>query len=216
MNIEQKSDSLYCPDYGERRGLWSKHEHELMFNFMVDKKAEVMSHIDVTISSIQRFNKSQFFVDMAKYIRTKTDKQCKSRYQKKERVLLEALDIPNNILENYFRSRVAKFRVVKHIQKDVSQTKFTQPESLEIGEKYFSPINSYNELRRVITIEVLPKIKNPQLKLKMKAFMERLPCDKDPIADQSVSHTSTFNQEYLKRRITIKKDNGEGFAHFFK
>ena len=52
-----------------------------------------------------RCNKRLFFIDMAAFVKTKNDRQCKSRYQKKESQLLRELDFCPALVAQYVASK---------------------------------------------------------------------------------------------------------------
>ena len=205
MKTKTSTYPFRCPGHGVRLSLWSQHEHETMFQFLVDKKDELIDHINAVISSPLRYNKSHFFVGMASYVRTKNEKQCKSRYQKKEKVLLEALDIPAETLRAYYSARKLKHKLVKSGKTTMQMTKSTETVSRRPKDINYRPINTYFELRTALEQEIMPRIKNEVIRKQMQKFIDSLPTDGGAVGVLPSLNMSSISQILPRQGIQIKK-----------
>ena len=72
-----------------------------MFKYILKNKEIIVENLRANLEFGRKVNKSRFFIGMAEYIGSKTVNQCKSRYQKKEISMLEAIKVPVDILGRY-------------------------------------------------------------------------------------------------------------------
>lgn len=114
INIKDVSTTK-VPQFGIRTRKWTAEEHDLMCRFIKMNKFLLIAQMKQYVRSRMKINKYRFFIEMAEFIGTKTESQCKSRYQKKERTMLEALSIPSGLIDMYMRTRLLKPSVTKHI-----------------------------------------------------------------------------------------------------
>lgn len=110
LTMEYKKEKRVCvpPKLGQRVSKWSEQEHLKMFKYLFTHRRELIDHISKNLHSSNRRNKARFFIDMSDFIGTKTESQCKSRFQKKEFAMLEALKVPNSLLSVYMRAKASK------------------------------------------------------------------------------------------------------------
>lgn len=201
---------MKCPVMGVRQSLWSEKEHELMFRYLGERKDDLMNHIYAVISSDQRYNKSHFFIEMSKYIKTKSDVQCKSRYQKKEGILLEALKIPQDVLKDYNEARKMKVNLAKSGQRASTMTRTTQEGSKKPMESNIQTISSYSGLKKAMREELIPKIANIELKNQMIRFIDHLPHDGDHFVEISSFNVNSMSFIKPKTNKHIKKKKFSG------
>ena len=108
MSHDSSTHNIAVIELPPPQNVWTKEEHTQMLLFMDQNRTLLEENIRRNIERCGRSNKAQFFVRMASVIGTKTDKQCKSRYQKKERVLLTELDFEPQLVDTYMRSKREK------------------------------------------------------------------------------------------------------------
>lgn len=106
------------PPLIKRKRIWTFFENQMMLAFLHSKRQEIEDHITENISSERRTNKNMFFKQMSEYIKTKSDLQCKSRYQKVETNILYLVGIDERIVHKYLELK-AKKRTKKKISKKI-------------------------------------------------------------------------------------------------
>lgn len=155
---------------------------------MTTQRDSIVSHIIINIKKHTRTNKSHFFVHMSRFIGTKTDKQCKSRYQKKESQLLIEINVPVAVVENYLQTKQVKIDT-KVAKKRVSmQSTETYNSIIKQNEPSFTFINSFSELKAVIANDFMPRVQNEVIKAHLENLLHTLPFD-----DLSIVHLPAVN-----------------------
>ncbi len=174
---ERSSNKIKTP---EDRRFWSKEEHSLMVEFLNGKRDEMIKHINDNLANDQRKNKSQFFIEMARHIGTKDKSQCKSRFQKRETELINMLELPKNLLKAYFADKEKKKRAYtdkrnkerrergEPVKDDSNKVINTEPETL---------IQNYDDLKKALSIRIMPKIAGDNMRDIMLEFISKLPVD---------------------------------------
>lgn len=157
------------------KNIWSQEEQHKMLLFIDENREELSANIRANIDSTTRINKSQFFIKMSKFIGTKSDIQCKSRYQKKERALLEAANFPTNLIDEYMSIKKGKSNC-KNLKKRTSTVSTNATNSMVKQEEMsFIGINTFHDLKTVIINDCMPKIQNDTVKNHLEAFVCSLP-----------------------------------------
>ena len=176
MRFKSRSDKLSAPVISQRHGKWLPEEHERMFAFLKDHRDDLVDYLEVNLEGSVKRNKRQFFTKMAAFIKTKTDKQCKSRYQKQELALLRALDIPQDLLASFQQKR-SKESVPRPKKKRASlQTTEEDANSIKspVVEKSAISIHTYDDLKTTLSVNFLPRIQNDVIRLQMERFLRGL------------------------------------------
>lgn len=172
-----------APEFGRRQRKWTEGEHERMFDFLRKHRREIIKQLESCIKGVKT-NKRQFFTAMAAFLESKDEKQCKSRYQKKEPELLKALKVPHNLLE-------ACDKHEKPITKPVKDKKPVQKEAplassrLEKtkGEISSLSIRTFQDLKSSLNNWFIPRIRNESIRTQMERFLVALPTESDPKID---------------------------------
>lgn len=184
------------------KGIWSKEEHTLMLEFLNQHKDRIEEHVLSFITSKHRCNKPNFFQAMAMHVKTKTVSQCKSRYQKKELEMLTLLGLPYSTIRSYFMHKKLKNPFVKVIKSGSQKMKV---KSRYIGfEKLQSireVIESADDLRRVISKDIMPRVLNTVVKDEIQMFIENLINDKNPEMFMSLANVNSIQKILSKHGI---------------
>lgn len=168
---------------------WTKEEHAKMLGYMEDNRKYLMDNIKRNIGKANRSNKAHFFVNMAAYIGTKSDKQCKSRYQKKESQLLKDLNFSVDLVDEYVKFKKDKSK--KQLkQRESSQStdvcnsmmKHQEPACETAVDSQQTPSNfitSFEELKAIIISEFMPRIQNEDVRVYLHRFIQSFPSDEN-------------------------------------
>lgn len=193
MKYNSEVQNISVLEISKYNSIWTQEEHTKMLQFMNEERASIINHVNINIIKDTRTNKSHFFVRMSGFIGTKTDKQCKSRYQKKESQLLRELDVPAQIVEKYLKIKRVKIDT-KAAKKRVSmQSTETCNSMVKQDETSFVSISSFSELKTIIMNEFMPRIQNEIVKAHLENFVHTLPSD-----DMSIGHFPAFNLRPMK------------------
>lgn len=222
MASSEDSTKYTLPSLGKRNRDWTLHEHALMFKFLQKRRDSLLDHFAHNLEFSQR-NKRNFFNDMACFIGTKNDKQCKSRYQKRELEFLKALKFPQSILDSLachwaLGKRPRKLRATSEPQTDAGsveeQPAKTKPpvqsvqsdnltqEHQALDELFAAPqskpvvaepIRNYDDLRRVIYTSFITRIENENIRAQMEKFLQKLPASDEFVEDVSSLHAYSIN-----------------------
>lgn len=195
-------------DVPKRKKIWDEREELAMLQFMFLKKEWLENHMSECIRKKGRKNKNNFFKQMETYIGTKTDSQCKSRFQKVEKKLLEKIGIDSTLLEQYLLSKKQR-KPLSEIQKNTNaverMSKKIKKKKVQIGALKEHKITSYIQLKTMIDKLIIPFIKDKDIQEKMMVFaleMERMK-EGDELRcflpyyekDQFNDHVKLFNDE---------------------
>ena len=163
-----------------------------MLVFMDFHRQDLIEHIKANIDKEVRTNKSLFFVNMARFIGSKTDRQCKSRYQKKEGALLKTLDFPDELIQKYISAKKEKAKSV--LSKKRTSLKSTKAcnSMVKQEEPNSNQINTFTELKALIVNDCMPKIQNVTVKTHLERFIHNMPLD-----DRLNDDLPTFNLQSL-------------------
>lgn len=153
--------------------VWTKEEHAQMLCFMDENREFLLDNIQRNIRRMTRANKAHFFVRMSTCIGTKSDKQCKSRYQKKERQLLKELDFPHELVDEYMRSKREKNR--KNAAEKSGATTDASDSMLKLTETPSDTITNFTQLRNAIISDFMPRVTNNVVLMHLKNFVQSFP-----------------------------------------
>jgi len=187
MKFKSTEKNLIAPPVGRRQGLWTSEEHEKMFKFLQMNKQNLIDHLRINLIDGTRRNKRQFFINMAEFISTKDEKQCKSRYQKQERSFLKALKLPQQLLERFEEKRKTKVETKaetkerRHLKSAQTTEDAESVDKLDDSKSQIS-IHTYDDLRASLSMNFLPRIQNEILKHQMEKFLRGL-SNEDQIPD---------------------------------
>ena len=175
MNITNKTPNPTPTNKRREKGVWTKPEHAKMIEFLHEHKDRIEENVLNIITNKYRSNKSHFFQLMADHIKTKSIKQCKSRYQKKEMEMLNTIGIPYSTIKSYFLFRKLKspFNRQKQLKAQNNDSNGQSSESNSQTSDSNS-ITDANELKRVLMSEILPRVVNPSVKGDIQIFIEHL------------------------------------------
>ena len=161
----------------KRKKIWNKDEEEAMLQFMFLMKEKLEEHMIQCINKNGRRNKSYFFKQMEKYIGTKTDSQCKSRFQKLEKRLLKKIGIEEKLMESYFKSKKQR-KPLSELRENGIKEPCKEESIKELVLKKPIPkadrINSYSQLKTMITKLIIPFIKDKDIRDRMVFFAHEL------------------------------------------
>lgn len=180
-----------------------------MFEYVRRRRDELIEHYTHNLGHNSR-NKRYFFSDMARYIRTKSDSQCKSRFQKRELEIFAALDFPPELLKSLtcnwaMARRKIKKKTNEVVTGDVSMLEELEEEQksddvpksnrdeLNAAEEIFAVpqhnlndamiIRNYEDLRRVIGDSFLYRVENPAIREQIETFLQKLPQREEFVED---------------------------------
>lgn len=172
---------MYVPEVGQRKGKWNDLEHKMMFIFIQKHKQDLVDYLKVNLQDNQRKNKRQFFNKMAAFIKTKDEKQCKSRYQKQEINLLEAANIPLNLLSTLKQRRLKGSRPSKSQKRlSIMTTEVTNSEDKPKHDRSGLSIHTYEDLKATLNNHFLPRIQNDVIKNQMERLLQVIPTETEP------------------------------------
>lgn len=171
--------------------VWTKEEHTLMLLFMEQRRDFLFENIQRNIAGISRSNKAQFFVSMSKTVGTKSDKQCKSRYQKKERQLLKEMDFPFDMVEEYIKSKMEKNKKSKK-RRDSPQSTEACVSMVKPDDPPSNSINSFEELRSILLSEFMPRVLNDVVRTHLQNFIQSFPTDETLVRQMPSLDISPF------------------------
>ena len=161
-----------------KSSLWTLEEHKKMLTFMEENYDFLIDNIKRNVNNMGRSNKAHFFVRMALHVGTKSDKQCKSRYQKKEFQMLRELNVSPSLIEAYLATKKNKNRVKKGQEKS-HQSTVACNNSLKADESLIGGISSFEELRAVIIREFMPRVKTEMVRTHLQNFLKSFPIELD-------------------------------------
>ena len=137
------------PSLIKRKRIWTFFENQMMLAFLHSKRQEIEAHITENIGSERRTNKNMFFKQMSEYIKTKSDLQCKSRYQKVETNILYLVGIDERIVRKYLELKAKKRTEKKSSKKILTNHVSNESMSTHRQSKRLSKKNkSYAEWRQ--------------------------------------------------------------------
>lgn len=122
MNLNGEPRSSKATEKPKRAGMWTQEEHNKMVTYVLVHREEIIENATFNISNKTKRNRVRFFKEMSNFIGTKNEVQCKSRFQKKELVMLEAINMPKKLLKLYIESR-ANRRVGSEINSQENEKK---------------------------------------------------------------------------------------------
>lgn len=157
---------------------WDLKEQEGMLKFMQINRSEIVEIIQSSIAQSVKLHRKSFFVRMARFIKTKNENQCKSRFQKKQPELLREIFVPEVIIERYLLLKSRKQHKCKHkTQKQLTLFNNLQPyyENENRHKNMISSINTFNELKSLFSETFMDKVDNESVKMHIKDFIEKLP-----------------------------------------
>ena len=176
MKFKRKPAKISAPMFSQRQGKWSAEEHEKMFIYVRDHRKELIDHFEANLSGGPKKNKSQFFKRMASFIETKNEKQCKSRYQKQEQVLLKALKLPEHLMSSIEkRCKPISKPCARKKQSSAQPTEDVNSVEKNNDDRSEVSIHTYQELRTTLSVNFLPRIQNDIIKHQMEKFLNNLP-----------------------------------------
>ena len=180
MRSSRRIKKLKAPATLIRQGKWSDDEHFLMFAFVKSRREEIIEYLEANFIRREKSNKRMFFSAMAASIKTKTDKQCKSRYQKQELSFMQNIDLPQHLLQHLL-TRKGKSVVSDKNSKQASRTYPTETtllQSAPIVSMYEQDsIYTFKDLRDMLFSDIVPQLQHHSLKSTMEKFIENLPGD---------------------------------------
>lgn len=183
MNYKTETRNIDVFEISNVKNIWTQEEHHKMYLYMEEHRQDIIEHIQNNIDHETRINKSNFFVQMSKFIGTKSDRQCKSRYQKKEGVLLKALELPEKLIEKYIKAKKAKAKVHNWKKRVSIQSTQVCNSIVKQDELSFASIVTFSDLKAMILNDCLPKVQNQTVKNYLEAFIHNLPLDDETIGD---------------------------------
>ena len=207
-----KRQKNIAPPVGFRQGKWSELEHRAMFTFVKSRRANIIGYLQDNLVNNVRSNKRMFFIDMAEAIKTKSDRQCKSRYQKQELLLMRALNLPAHLMEKFQTQRnkpaFSPESVKKLMEFNPTETTITSEQALPTDESQHASIYTFRELREALHSELIPQIPNQSIRTEIEHFISILPVDEsEPAEMPSFCHNSIslimshINVSFINRGI---------------
>ena len=178
MRVRKRVSKLNMPLVGSRQGKWTESEHCAMFRFVEYYRDCIVEYMESNLIKKVRSNKRAFFTNMAAYIGSKTDVQCKSRYQKQEVSLLRALDLPDHLLKAFYKSRsmtLATAKKVEHVLSSYATETTLEEEKVCTDASQHESIQSGGELKNALSGDFVPQLKNQSLITQMEHLISILP-----------------------------------------
>ena len=195
---------------------WSEHEHQAMFSFVKTHRNQIITHMEDNIKSDTKTYRKAFYVDMAQFILSKTEKQCKSRFQKYELKMLQAIDVPSKLIVSYMTKQKLKnrksidFSKSKNIVENNKTTTYIETKCME------SPIRNYEELKDAINSNYIPCIKNKFIKDQLVSFVSKLSDHENELKDLSCVYAANAikKKESDISMLDIKRDEFISIAYW--
>lgn len=177
------------------KSIWDHGDQKRMLLYLRNKTTDLMEHIRADIEAGIRTNKNNFFVDMAKFVGTKNIKQCKSRYQKKEKVLLKAIGMSHELVDAYFNIKRTKSMNSSFKNKESMTTTIdTSSSMLRSEELTITSIDSFIDLKSVLVQICLPKVNSEAVKIRLESFISDIPVGDGLIRELSTCYLNTLEQ----------------------
>lgn len=161
-NERSESDSI---GYGR---VWTAEEKSRMEVFLSSKTEEIERYMAEYVENNGKRNKIKFFKQMAEFIRTKTDKQCKSRYQKIEAKVLARIGLNDLLLKSYLVTKHKKRPLKARFKENVRERR-------EEANKEVLDIENYDDLKLALNVKIMPLICSEAIKTNMTCFIQGLP-----------------------------------------
>lgn len=184
MRKSKRLGKMVLPPLGFRLGKWSEEEHELMFRFVKSQRKELISYLKSNLIDRVRCNKKYFFSRMAAFIKTKTDRQCKSRFQKQELRLMRALRLPHKLLDSLeqLRGRIVVLQDNPMMSTPRTDAPLTD-DKVDLNRSEAPSINTLKALTDVMRSDLMPKIPNDPLRSFTERFIRSVPSDLREISE---------------------------------
>lgn len=193
--------------------IWTQQEHQKMIEFLINEHQELLLHMRAYIDKSTRINKNKFYLRMSAYVGSKSAKQCKSRYQKKEMQILEILNIPSGLIDKYLNHKQTKNLnyLNKNKKKSIDPLRISDSK-LNIKEEQDHKIISFEQLKSDLTANIIPKIQNPTIKSYLERFIINLPHIEPLLEDRSVLDLKSLCtiQPQLSFSLRIIRDKNSG------
>lgn len=78
---------------------WTIEEWNKLVEFTFTNKESIIENIRLNLHTGIKRNRHQFFKQMAKFIGSKSEAQCKSKFQKKEFIVYDIIEVPESLLK---------------------------------------------------------------------------------------------------------------------
>ena len=149
-----------------------------MLTFVQCYRDDIVEYMESNLIKKVRSNKRAFFTNMSAYIGTKTDVQCKSRYQKQEVALMGILNLPPHLITAFEESRAVTLAVLespaKILNSYATETTLEEDKVCTDASQHQS-IQSPEELKHALSSEIVPQLKNQSLITQMEHLISILP-----------------------------------------
>lgn len=212
MSSQSETLNIDVAELKSSAGSWTREEHARMLDFMAENHDFLLDNLHRNISKLNRSNKAHFFVRMSLHIGTKSDKQCKSRYQKKECQLLKELNLPEDLVDKYIACKRDKSRrSSKHRQSPPSTDACNS--MVKADEPPTNAINSFDELKAVIVAEFMPRVQCEIVMAHLKNFVHNFPSENAIVRQMPSLSISPlrFYQPSMEFYIDMLPDHGVVF-----
>ena len=182
-----------------------------MLSFIINNKHKIADEIERCVSASQKTKRKSFFVDMASYIETKNEKQCKSRYQKKQLEMLTAAELPEDLVRRYITlKRSAAAKNGRGVHKQVlSEANINYVISKQVVPEEAELVSSFSDLRKLFSDDFICRIDNEEAKSYIKDFLNKLPVDGNSCEQDFSSVISSLYtlQPDASLRLNMLRDN---------
>ena len=178
-------------EFGALNRTWTLEEHLKMIEFLKLNKEYLTDYIRNFNQSKRSNHRRRFFSEMASYISTKTTKQCKSRFQKREKKLLYLAELEEDHVSDFLGKKYDKS--LKQKLKGKGEEENTKPSGMEPESR---KITNYKELRDCLVDEILGDIKNELIKNQMIRFIRYISDDLDPQAPLASFNINSISMIY--------------------
>lgn len=180
-----------------------------MFKFLLNNQKWIVSYIKSCLTVNARTKRHRFFKEMAETIGTKTDAQCKSRYQKKEFRMLDGLELPPKLLKKY-----------KKLKSNKNQKKFEykfdsdNDEMLSVATKSMDDImsnisfKSSTEMEKVDESFLAPLRRGDLASDQKEMFLPILHIDEKEEDDPRVGESDTFPSMLKNLNVSFRGFTG--------
>lgn len=204
MNYKTGSKNVNIIEITKFKSIWSQEEHRKMLVYLSEQREELVDHVRMNIERESRTNKNNFFVKMSKYIGTKSDKQCKSRYQKKEEMLFKAIHIPLDLVERYFSGKRSKSGHTSFKKRQSIQSTDTSNSMLRPVDTILAHINNFADLKAFLEREFMPKVTNETVKAYLDQFLSNLPTSEEALKDFSLAEITSLHQFHPRANFSLE------------
>ena len=179
-------------EFGNLNRLWTLAEHQKMIDYLKMQGDYLSKYIQSFNENKRSNHRRRFFEEMAAHISTKTTKQCKSRFQKREKKLLYLADLNEDQVNSFLGKKYKK--ASKAVKDKKAEDEHTKPSDMESS---IRQITNYKELRDCLVDEILGDIKNELIKEQMIRFIRSISDDIEPDARLTSFNINSISKIYI-------------------